>query len=77
MKNINKIIEAIPLKEYQMKIIYDDGFTKVINLKDKIKTGIAKELQNKELFNKVKIGSSGELYWDNGFDLCPVALRME
>ncbi|MBI5404024.1 MAG: DUF2442 domain-containing protein [Ignavibacteriae bacterium] len=77
MNIIHKISEAIPLEEYKIKIIYDDGFTKVVDLKNKIKKGIAKELENKELFNNVKIGSGGELYWDNGFDLCPVALRTE
>jgi hypothetical protein len=77
MKNINRIIKAIPLADYRIKIIYDDGFTKIIDLKNKIATGIAKELKNKELFCKVKIGTGGELYWDNGYDLCPVALRIE
>jgi hypothetical protein len=77
MQKINKIIQAIPTEDYKIEITFDDGLIKIVDFKNKIKKGIAKELKNTDLFMSVKIGSGGELYWDNGYDFCPVALRME
>ncbi|MCX6160910.1 MAG: DUF2442 domain-containing protein [Ignavibacteriae bacterium] len=77
MQKINKIIQAIPAENYKIEITFDDGLIKIVDFKNKIIKGIAKELENTDLFMSVKIGSGGELYWDNGYDFCPVALRME
>jgi hypothetical protein len=76
-KKIHKIVKAIALDNYKIKIVYDDGLKKIIDLENKLEKGIAKELQNKDVFEDIKVGSSGEIYWSNGFDLCPVTLRME
>jgi hypothetical protein len=76
MGTINRIVQAVPLDDYRLKIIYDDGFEKIIDLKDKLTSGKAEELRDEKTFRNVHIGTSGELYWDNGYDLCPVSLRI-
>jgi len=76
-KKIHKIVKALALENYKVKIFFDDGLEKVIDLEKKLGKGIAKELKNKDTFKNIRVGSSGEIYWSNGFDLCPVALRME
>ena len=74
---IHKIVKAIALENYKIKIVFDDGLEKIIDLENKLEKGIAKELKNKDVFEDIRVGSSGEIYWANGFDLCPVTLRME
>lgn len=75
MNKYHKIVSAKPLDEYKIEITFDDGYSKIVNLKEKIRKGISRDLENQEVFKSVKIGTGGELYWENGFDLCPNALR--
>ena len=76
-KKIHKIVKAIALDNYKIKIVYDDEFENIIDIEKKLEKVIAKELKNKDTFKDIRIGSSGEIYWPNGFDLFPVTLRME
>ena len=67
-----KNIEILP--NYNLKIIFGDGFTKVFDVKPYIKDGISKELLDESFFKKVKV-ENDTIVWENGFDFCPVFLR--
>ena len=50
---IHDIIEVEPLENYHIKIKYDDGLVKTVNIKPYIDIGISKELDDPEYFKKV------------------------
>lgn len=63
------------LKNYNIKIEFNDGFKSIINFKPYIGKGISKPLLNKNYFKKVKKESGGGITWPNGYDFCPDFLR--
>lgn len=72
---MNKIIEILQVKDYTIKVKFDDTSIKMINLRPFLKNGLAKELLDKRKFAEVKIDPFGGLYWENGFDICPNFLK--
>jgi hypothetical protein len=76
---MEKIIEAVkvkPKEKYILEVEFSDGVIKLIDFKPFIKNGVSKQLENKALFNTVKV-DYGTLVWENGYDVCPVFLRQE
>ncbi len=76
---MEKIIEAVkvkPKENYFLEVEFSDGVIKLIDFKPFIKNGVSKQLENKALFNTVKV-DYGTLVWENGYDVCPVFLRQE
>ena len=71
---IPSIINAIPLDNFFLEILFSDGEKKVIDIKPFIKNGISSELKNKDFFNDV-IVENGFISWKNGFDFCPEFLK--
>ena len=65
-----KAINVEVLKDYKLKLIFDNGETRIFDVKPYFKFKIFQELKEKNKFNKVKIeGLSIE--WENGADICP------
>ena len=71
---IHDIIEVEPLENYHIKIKYDDGLVKTVNIKPYIDIGISKELEDPEYFKKVYL-DNGAVTWPNGYDFCPTFFR--
>jgi hypothetical protein len=73
---MNKVICAKPLDEYKMYLEFSDGTTGIVDLSDYAGKGVFSVWEDYQLFEKVGIGSSGELIWGDTADLCPDALYM-
>jgi len=72
---MNKIIDIKTMEEYKIWVLFHDGYTKVIDLRNLIGKGISKELLDINYFKLVKIDNGGGIEWPNGFDFCPNYLR--
>lgn len=65
-----KAISVTPLDNYKLKLVFDNGETKIYDVKPLIKGEWFGELLDKNVFNTVHIaGLSVE--WINGQDICP------
>lgn len=72
-----RITKVKVLNDYNIEIKFNDGTKGIINLSSKLSKGIFKLWKNYDYFQKVKIGSSGELSWNEEIDLCPDALYLQ
>jgi hypothetical protein len=71
MNNIPKIIKVEPLENMILLVVFEDGTRKLYNMKPLInKMEIFSELQNKSLFNMVKVDTGGYgIVWNDEIDL--------
>jgi len=68
------ITEVSPLENYRVRIKFEDGIEKEVNIKPFIGKGISKQLEDPAYFKLVKI-EGGTITWPNGYDFCPLLLR--
>ena len=71
---INNIVNVEVLGNYFLKVTFDDGIQKTIDMKPFIGGGISEDLKNPAFFEKVYI-DNGAITWPNGYDFCPVFLK--
>ncbi|MBU0486950.1 MAG: DUF2442 domain-containing protein [Bacteroidetes bacterium] len=74
----HKPVAAIAVKALSnclIEVSFDDGCTKVVDLKPFLDKPIAEPLKKPEYFAQVKIDSFGGIYWPNTYDICPDFLR--
>lgn len=64
------IIDVSVLKNHSLKLIFNDGTTKVIDFRPFIKKGVSSALNDISYFEKVQL-VEGFICWENGFDFCP------
>ena len=74
---MKKIIKAEIIRDYQIKLEYDDGEQGIVDLSHLVGKGVFAFWNNYEDFKNVKIGSSGELVWSDQVDLCPDSLYLK
>jgi hypothetical protein len=70
---IIRVTKAKLLDEYKIHLEFNDGFSGVINLWDKLSTDhreIIKELVDKDKFNRIKV-ERHTICWENGVDFAP------
>lgn len=72
---MNTVKDYKVLNGYRIWLRFEDGFESTISLKPLLNKGIALELLDATVFEKVMIESGGGLAWENGFDICPNILR--
>lgn len=72
---MNQIVNISVLENFHLRLTFDDGLEKTINVRPFIGKGFASELLDPEKFQKVYIEDGGGIAWENGFDICPVFLR--
>ena len=65
-----KAIDVKPLKNYMLEIVFDNGEKKQFDVKPYLKYKLFKDLENEEVFRKVKIAGLS-IEWENGADICP------
>lgn len=74
---MRKITKIKILKDYRLELEFDDGLCGVVNLADLVGKGVFALWRDRQAFEQVRIGSSGELVWGDQVDLCPDALYLK
>lgn len=74
---MRKITKIEALQGYCLKLTFDDGRSGVVDLSDLVGRGVFSCWNDHKVFSQVRIGSSGELVWEDKVDLCPDALYMK
>mgnify|MGYP001580369512 CR=1 FL=1 len=70
-------IEVKPLEKYQLWVKYSDGIEGVVDLSDLVGKGVFALWIDYQEFQKVHIGSSGEIAWSEEIDICPDAIYLK
>ena len=74
MKRISKV-KVLP--EYRLELEFDDGESGTVDRSEAGGKGVFALWRDPLAFDRVRIGSSGELVWDDRIDLCPDALYLK
>jgi hypothetical protein len=74
---MKKITKAVTLGKYKVRLEYEDGKQGIVDLSHLVGKGVFSLWNNYEAFKNVKIGSSGELVWNDQVDLCPDSLFLK
>lgn len=87
-KNPRKIIVVEPLKNYVLRLTFDNNEVKFYHMEDKLQ-GVFSVLQNTSKFDEVFLDEFGNvawdidksldsnIYWNNRIDLCKDALYLD
>jgi len=73
MKNYPKLIEAKPLENYNLLLLFDNGEKRVFDFKPCLRKRYYQPLSNINLFKSVSV-ADGEILWTTGQDYCPHTL---
>ena len=71
-----RVKKVIPNEDYTLSITFDNGETKVFDMKKLLELGVFQELKNIEYFKEVK-PIYGSIAWPHGQDVCPDTLYEE
>jgi len=74
---MHKITDVKVLKDYRLDLTFADGRCGTVDLSHLVGKGIFALWNDYRAFREVRIGSSGELVWGEGIDLCPDALYLQ
>lgn len=69
---MRKIIDVKPLEDYKLLLTFDNNIKKIKDMKPYLNKGVFKVLQDKSIFNSVKI-VLGTIAWGD-IDMCPDSL---
>ena len=73
-----RIIEAIPLEGYRLKVRFNDGVEGAYSVDPERRGGVFLKLRDPAVFNAVRVNADfgcGE--WPGGVDLCPTSMHDE
>jgi len=73
---MHKITGVKVLESYRLELVFADGVRGIVDLSDLVGKGVFALWNNYRAFEQVRIGSSGELVWNDQIDLCPDALYL-
>jgi len=73
---MRRVISVRPLGSYKLHLIFDDGVEGVADLSDLAGQGVFAAWLRPGEFERVALGSCGELVWPSGVDQCPDALYL-
>lgn len=65
-----------PIGNYKLALTFTNGEQRIFDAKPLLSMNVFKLLQNREIFNSVKV-SHGSILWPNGIDYCPDTLYQE
>jgi hypothetical protein len=71
---MRKITSFRVLDGFRLELTFDDGMHGTVDLSDLAGKGVFALWLDRSAFEKVSIGSSGELNWGDKVDLCPNSL---
>ncbi len=72
-----KITEVRVLLEYRLELVFDNAVSGVVDLSELVGKGVFALWRDRRAFEQVRIGSSGELVWDDKVDLRPDSLYLK
>ena len=72
-----KPIEVKALADYKIWVRYSDGVEGGVDLSHLAGKGVFKVWNDYSAFEKVYIGSSGQIAWSDKIDICPDSIYME
>ena len=64
------IIEAKPLDNNILRVIFEGGEAFNVDINPFIKSGVSSALKDNSFFNSVRV-EEGYITWPNGYDFCP------
>lgn len=73
---MKKILSLKVLPGYHLDLTFDDGVTGIVDLSHLVGEGVFGSWRDAKTFEKVRIGSDGELVWGEQIDLCPDSLYL-
>ncbi len=65
-----RLVEVRPLPGYRLYLRYDDGVAGEVDLSHLAGKGVFQLWNDAAAFDRVAIGTAGELYWNDTVDLC-------
>lgn len=71
-----RVKKVKPNSDFTITLCFDNGEQRVFDVKPYLDKGIFQELQDKRLFNSVRV-FLGSVQWKNGQDFCPDVLYRE
>ena len=74
---MRKISKVKVLPEYRLELEFDDGVSGIVDLSENVGQGVFALWCDPLAFGQIRIGSSGELVWDDRIDMCPDALYLK
>jgi len=72
-----RLTDVRPLLGYKLHLQYADGVAGDVDLSSLVGKGVFRLWNDPELFQRVSIGSGGELRWSDEVDLCADALYLQ
>ena len=73
-----RIIEAIPVEGYRLKVRFNDGLEGVYSVDPESRGGVFLRLRDVAAFNAVRVNPDfGCVEWPSGVDLCPTSMHEE
>jgi hypothetical protein len=71
-----RVTEVKVLDGYRLRLAFDDGTRRVVDLADELSGPMFEPLQELSLFRQVRLDSElGTIVWPNGADIAPEALH--
>lgn len=76
-ENLPALVDVKPLKNYRLSVRFSDGATGIIDLSEFAGKGVFALWNDYNRFEKVTIGSSGELVWNDEVDMDGLAVYLK
>ncbi len=74
---MSRPIAIKPLDNYRLWVKFSDGVEGIADLSDLAGKGVFAFWNDHRAFEKVRIGSSGEIVWSDQVDLCPDSIYLK
>jgi len=71
-----RVKDVKPNPDYTITLLFDNGETRIFDVKPYLDKGIFRELRDKKVFYSVR-PFLGSVQWQNGQDFCPDTLYLE
>lgn len=72
-----RIVHAEALPKYRLRLRYADGVEGEVDLSHLVGKGVFQMWNDPDAFQRVTIGSAGEVRWSDDVDLCADSLYMQ
>jgi hypothetical protein len=72
-----KPIEVKALPDYKLRVRFSDGVEGEVNLSHLVGKGVFSAWADYSFFEKVYIGTNGEIAWSDKIDICPDSVYMK
>jgi len=74
---VHKVTQVKALQDYKLELRFEDGKGGVVDLSRLAGKGVFAVWNDYKAFERVRIGGSGELVWNDQIDLCPDSLYLQ